>query len=239
VVGERKRAAIGERVASEESRAGAVSLCKWRPAANVGTSRTLLSLFLGSRVRVDLVARRGPLVRGERTRERTLEFRTPSCARCNVCRTTHNRECVHHLRSVSRPCHRNLPFLFLVSPFLPSLPVSPLHFPSLIGPTSSLPTTPAALLSPPPAPPITHTHTLSFSRARARSSVTCPARSLVYHLRNGAIVAFFLVCARQCSVAPFDEFACRQHGGRCGGATIVVSKRGECYATTAAPSRCP
>lgn len=65
------------------------------------------------------------------------------------------------------------------------------------------------------------------------------ARSLVFPLRLGAIVTLFLVCARQCSVAPFVEFACRQHGGRCGGATIVVSKRGECYATTAAPSRCP
>lgn len=56
---------------------------------------------------------------------------------------------------------------------------------------------------------------------------------------RGTIVDLFLVCARQCLVAPLIEFACRQHGGRCGGATIVVSKRGECYATTAAPSWCP
>lgn len=51
---------------------------------------------------------------------------------------------------------------------------------------------------------------------------------------EGNRMPYFLVCARQCSVAPF-EFACRQHGGRCGGATIVVSKREECYATTTAP----
>lgn len=71
------------------------------------------------------------------------------------------------------------------------------------------------------------------------SALVHSSSSLVFLLRDGAIVALFLVCARQCSVAPLVEFACRQHGGRCGGATIVVSKRGECYATTAAPSRCP
>lgn len=88
-------------------------------------------------------------------------------------------------------------------------------------------------------PPFSVFVRLSRSLARRQRRVVPRARSPVFPPRLGAIVALFLVCARQCSVAPFVEFACRQHGGRCGGATIVVSKRGECYATTAAPSRCP
>jgi len=86
--------------------------------------------------------------------------------------------------------------------------------------------------------PLSLSLSLSLSPPFSRSLAVSRARSPVF-LRDGAIVALFLVCARQCSVAPFVEFACKQHGGRCGCATIVVSKRGECYATTAAPSRCP
>lgn len=86
---------------------------------------------------------------------------------------------------------------------------------------------------------------LPFSRL---PSTTCLSSSPILSARalclystavRGTIVDLFLVCARQCLVAPLIEFACRQHGGRCGGATIVVSKREECYATTAAPSCCP
>lgn len=86
-----------------------------------------------------------------------------------------------------------------------------------------------------PPPPL---HSSSFTLVRRQRRVP-RAFACVPSAVSGNRVALFLVCARQCSVALFVEFACRQHGGRCGGATIVVSKRGECYATTAAPSRCP
>lgn len=141
------------------------------------------------------------------------------------CCATRDRECVH--LSFSPPaCSLSLSLFLSVLPTPP-----PLHPP--FGPSS------AACLPSSPLRALCLSLPLSFSLS-FRAPTTCPARVHLCFLRgSGQSWPLFLVCARQCSVAPFVEFACRQHGGRCGGATIVVSKRGECYATTAAPSRCP
>lgn len=117
---------------------------------------------------------------------------------------TRDRECVHRISVTS---------LFLAVP-APSFPPSapPLHYPSL-GLSSVL--------------------VRLASLSRLRDNDVSRVRSVFLHNRGGEgegnRMPCFLVCARQCSVAPFEvEFACRQHGGRCGGATIVVSKREEC-----------
>lgn len=142
-----------------------------------------------------------------------------------------DRECVHHLQSLSLSLFFSLPLLF------------PLFSPSLY-PASSSSSVPSFATFAGSLPVSSPSLSLACRQRRACPSSSSPilsARALCLYSTavRGTIVDLFLVCARQCLVAPLIEFACRQHGGRCGGATIVVSKREECYATTAAPSCCP
>lgn len=142
-----------------------------------------------------------------------------------MCRKSAFASAVHPSHFVPATNCRSCSLLSLFPFFLSLFPLLLLHLPSF--PSPLLPLARSSIRD--IRPPLVRTTTCPHSLTRVE----------LFLLRDGAIVALFLVCARQCSVAPLVEFACRQHGGRCGGATIVVSKRGECNATTAAPSRCP